>query len=183
MKILGAVLAAGLLGGCSRVETASVATGSAIDALLNAHEAAHADKAAWVKLGPAARVQLLEIIADPTEGNSRRARAAEALGFIARDHDADTLRALAVDKAQHRIVRMGAVTGLSLALSPQSAPAIIPFLDDDESGVRARAIDLLAHLGTDEALAALASRERTASEGERARIANALQLRAKGDRR
>lgn len=160
MRMTTLMIAAVVVVACSKPQpvespplnaTLDTRTGGAVDALLNAFEDAHADAATWQRLGPAAATALRRVLADEAQGATRRGRAAEALGFVATPEDRALLRSIAAGSANHRNLRMSALSGLVASDRAGAVTVLAPFLDDPESGVRARAIDLLAELQTPDA--------------------------------
>lgn len=191
--VLGGVLA---LTGCTQTEPASLNGGSrvvtlpkdstakdpakkdttadSVDALLNAYEGEAANADVWKRLGPPARTHLREVLENEQEGVTRRARAAESLGFLSQGDDPDLLTRTAANTGNNRIIRMGALTGLTVAQGPRAVKLLTSYLSDTEPGVRSRAIELLGSLKTPEAKASLENQLKTAAEGDQAKIQRVL---------
>jgi HEAT repeat protein len=192
--VLGGVLA---MTGCTQAEPASLNGGSrvvtipkdatakdaakkdgtadSVDALLNAYEGEAGNVEVWKRLGPPARTRLREVLENEQEGVTRRARAAESLGFLSQGDDPDLLTRMAANTGNDRIIRMGALTGLTIAQGPRAVKLLTGYLDDAEPGVRSRAIELLGSLKTPEAKASLEAQLKTAPDGEKAKIQRALE--------
>ena len=145
-----------------------------MNALLNAHEDAHAEAEAWKRLDPMVRTVLARLLADPTEAVTRRARAAEGLSFVAGPLELALIDRMAGDGSLHRLIRMGCVSSLAQAEQAAAVPRLIELLADPEPGVRARSIDALSRLANPAALAALSRVRRAGPVGDRLRVARAL---------
>ena len=159
------------------ISVSSDASRDSVNALLNAYEDAHADRDAWKRLGPAVRPQLVQLLNDPNEAVTRRARAAEALSYVAGPAERALLETTAADRSLHRLIRMGAVSALANAEGTAAVAQLIGLLEDPERGVRARAIDALARLGTPAARSALTGVQVAGTPGDRLRAERALSLR------
>jgi hypothetical protein len=153
----------------------SQATADSVDALLNAYEGEAGDVEVWKRLGPSARTRLREVLENEQEAATRRARAAESLGFLSQGDDPDVLTRMAANTANDRIIRMGALTGLTLAQGARAVKLLTSYLSDAEPGVRSRAIALLGSIHTPEAKASLENQLKVAPDGEKAKIQRALE--------
>ena len=149
-------------------------TADSVDALLNAYEGEASNVEVWKRLGPPARKRLLEVLQNEQEGVTRRARAAESLGFLSQGNDPDVLQSVAANTSNDRIIRMGALTGLATAQGPRAVPLLTKYLADPEPGVRSRAIELLGAMKSPEAKASLEAQLKTAPDADRAKIQRAL---------
>lgn len=145
----------------------------AVDALLGAYET-QGDEATWKRLGEGAKPRLIEVLTSTDEMSLRRARAAEALGFLAGPEEVSLLASFAADTSNPATARGGALTGLGRALGPRAVGAVSPYLNDADPLIRKRAARVLAELDTPESREALRERLPTVTGAEREEIERLL---------
>jgi hypothetical protein len=142
---------------------------SDVRSLLSAYEAVP-NRDAWLKLGPETPAVLEQIANDPGELPSRRARAAEVLGWFG-EQGVPFLRRASTEGSFPAPLRAGAVTGLARALPAADAvPLLARTLNDEDASVRFRTVLELKALATPEARAALEARSRVETDGSVNRV-------------
>lgn len=147
---------------------------AAVGALLEAYERP-GEEADWKRLGAPARAPLVRVLTSEEEFSLKRARAAEALGWVAGREEIALLAQFAARTSNPGTARMGALTGLGRALGEEAVPAVRPYLADADPIVRRRAAEVLALVGTDEARDALRQRLPSSPAAEREELRRLLE--------